>query len=69
MAALVKQMDEYAIAVVKGDVVRVYTAQSQSPRTMDKATFQASKEGVLGVVADMIGVSVEQLAENAGRAA
>jgi hypothetical protein len=36
---------------------------------MDKATFQASKDKVLEIVAAMIGVKPGELEKNAGRAA
>jgi hypothetical protein len=61
VAAFIAPMDEYALVVVAGAVVRVFTAQSQSYRTMDKATFAASKEAVMGVLSDMIGVAVDSL--------
>ena len=64
-AAIVKPADEYAIVEVSGQILRVYTAKSQSMRAMGKADFQASKEAVLEVVSGMVGVSPEEL----GRAA
>lgn len=60
-AAFVQPMDEYAIVVVNGYVVTQYTAKSQSYRDMDKATFQHSKEKVLEIISDMIGVTLQQL--------
>lgn len=67
-AAFVRPLDEFAVVSVEGSVVAVYTSKSQSYRHMDKKTFQASKDAVLGVLADMIEVSKSELSE-AGRAA
>ncbi len=61
VAAFVQPMDEYAIVVVNGYVVSQYTAKSQSYKDMDKATFQQSKEKVLEIISDMIGVTRRQL--------
>ncbi len=61
LAAFVKPMDEFAVVTVSEAVVTVYTAKSQSQKAMGKQAFQASKEAVLGVLADLIGVTPEQL--------
>lgn len=63
-AAFVKPMDEYAVVVVSAATVKVYTAQSQSKRAMDKEKFQASKVAVLELVSSMIGVSSAELQKN-----
>ena len=65
VGAFVKPMDDYAVVVVFGASVMVYTAKSQSVRAMGKADFQASKEAVLGVLADMIGVEPAALVRRA----
>jgi hypothetical protein len=69
IAAFVRPMDEYALVSVSGATVVVLTAQSQSYKAMGKAKFNASKEAVLNVLADVIGVSPQELSINAGRAA
>ena len=51
--------DDYAIVVVKDNVVRVYTAKSQSTKAMGKAEFQASKEAVLNKIAELLGSDLE----------
>lgn len=61
LAAFVRPMDEYAVVTVSEAVVSVYTAQSQSMKSMGKQRFQASKDAVLAVLAEMIGVSPETL--------
>lgn len=63
MAAFVKPMDEYAIVATSEAVVRVYTAKSQSMRAMGKADFQASKDAVLTIVSQLIGVTPEALGQ------
>jgi hypothetical protein len=68
LAAFVRPMDEYAVVTVDGALVRVLTAKTQSMRAMDRATFQASKDAVLGYLAEMIGVDADGLAR-AGEAA
>lgn len=53
--------DEYAVAVVRGPIVVVRKAKSQSRRAMDKHEFQASKTAILEWVATLLGVTSEQL--------
>jgi hypothetical protein len=68
VAALVKDVDEFCVTVVHPgrDVagpatLSVYTAESQSTFAMKADRFQASKEAVLGLVAGLIGSTVEDL--------
>lgn len=61
VAAFVRPMDEFAIVTVSEAVVRVWTAKSQSMRAMGKKEFGESKDAVLSLIADMIGVSPDQL--------
>lgn len=61
VAAFVQPMDSFAVVVVLGQLVRVYTAKSQSYKTMDKDTFQASKTAVLEIISDLVGVTRQQL--------
>lgn len=65
VAAFIKPMDDYAVVVVSEAVVKVFTAKSQSMRAMGKVQFQASKEAVLNVLADMVGATSGQLQQNA----
>lgn len=69
LAAFIEPIDSYAVVEVRGPVVRIHTAKSQSVRSMDKATFQASKQAVLDVVANLVGVTPGELAAQAGQAA
>jgi hypothetical protein len=56
IAAFVRPMDEFAIVTVSECVVNVFTAQSQSHRAMGKQQFARSKESVLQVLDDLLGV-------------
>ena len=69
VAAFVKPMDAYAVVIVRGASVQVYTAQSQSMRAMGKEVFQASKQAVLDIVDSMCGVERGTLSREAGKAA
>lgn len=69
IAAFVRPSDPYAVITVGGNVVKVYTAKSQSRKSMGARDFQASKTAVLEIVAGLVGVDVDTLASNAGRAA
>ena len=55
----------YSIVEYRGGVLRIFKAKSQSRGSMKKAEFQQSKDDVLGFVANLVGVSVEQLKANA----
>lgn len=68
VAAFIKPIDDYAVVIARDALVVVYTAKSQSVRAMGKADFQASKDAVLDVIAGLIGVAPDALAE-AGKAA
>jgi hypothetical protein len=63
VAAFVRPMDDTAVVVVHEAVVLVLTAKSQSLRAMGKADFQASKDAVLAVLADLIGVAPAELSK------
>jgi hypothetical protein len=60
---------EGTIIVVRGTVVKKYTAKSQSAQAMDKDEFQRSKVDVLDTIAELIAVKRKRLEDNAGRAA
>ena len=61
--------DAYSVILVRGTVVTEFVAESQSQQTMGKDRFQDSKQKCLEGAAAMIGVSVEDLVKNTGRAA
>lgn len=61
LAAVIRPYDTYQIVTVNGPVVTVWHAMSQDHRSMDKATFQASKEAVLRWIGDLIGADPAEL--------
>ena len=63
------KLDDFAIVVVTGSVVTRFTAKSQSQRAMGKADFQASKDAVLDLAAQLIGATPQQIEESARTAA
>lgn len=69
LAAFIRPMDEFSVVTVEKSMVTMFTAQSQSYRSMDKKTFAESKEKVLDILAAEIGVAKQELSDNAGRAA
>ena len=69
VAAFIRPIDGFALVTVSECVVRIFTAQSQSMKSMGRDAFQKSKQAVLDYVAGLIGTSAEALAKNAGQAA
>lgn len=65
--ATVKGLNEYAIIVQKGTVLKIFTAQSQSIRAMDRKTFKESADAVLAILAEVIDVKPSEL-RNQGEA-
>jgi hypothetical protein len=64
VAAYARGEDEFAHVVTRGSTVVVQKARSQRMHgldRMDKAEFQASKDDILGWIAELIGVAPEQL--------
>lgn len=69
MAAFIQPIDEFSVIAVNGVTVTRWTAKSQSLRAMGKDTFQASKQAVLDLLAELIGATPAELAKNAGAVA
>ena len=67
MISLVEAFDEFSICQVAGNIVTVWTAKSQSMRSMGKHKFDASKTAVLNYLASLIGVSVDDLTQGANQ--
>lgn len=65
VASYARGEDEFAAVVVRGPVVVIRKAKSQSRRAMDKAEFQASKTAIMEIVAGILGVEVETLGQQA----
>jgi len=60
---------EGTIIVVRENVIKKYTAKSQSMKAMNKEEFQRSKVDVLDTIAELIAVTRKRLEHNAGAAA
>lgn len=60
-AAFVRPMDEFAVVTWQGHVVRVWTARSQSYKSMGRDDFNRSMDDVLDWVAERLGVPREVL--------
>ena len=58
---------EGTIIVVRENVVRKYTAKSQSAKSMGKDEFGRSKQDVLDTIAELLAVKRKALEETAGR--
>ncbi len=65
IAGYIKRTKPYTIVEVRGNVIKEFSAKSQSRRSMRKAEFQDSKEKILQFVSNLIGVSPDKLRENA----
>lgn len=63
VAVAFRGIDDFALVIVRGPYVIRRVAKSQSKRTMGAKDFQASKEAIMGVVANLIGVETKELAE------
>lgn len=64
-AALCRSIDGYAVIRLSGPVVTVWTAKSQSHHAMGHEAFNDSMKRVLERCADMLGITVAELTENA----
>lgn len=62
VAAFVKPMDAFAVVTVKNAVITVFTAQSQSLKAMGRQIFGDSKQKVLEIAAELVGVTPDVLA-------
>jgi hypothetical protein len=72
MAGFIRPLDEYAIITTDGPIIRIWTAASQredGAAAMDAKEFQASKQAVLDVIAEMIGVAPAELSRHGGTSA
>ena len=65
IAGYIKRTKPYTIVEIRDNIIKEYSAKSQSRRSMRKKEFQDSKDKVMSFVSDLIGVTPEQLRENA----
>lgn len=64
LVAFLTPVDEFAVITTAGTTVTRWTARSQSMRAMGKEDFQKSKDAVLEILAQMNGVTVDQLVKH-----
>lgn len=64
-----RKRDGYAVMSRRGNVLKVWDAESQSMAAMKKERFQQSKSDVLDLIASMSRTTHPQLMHNAGRSA
>lgn len=65
-AVLARDLDSYAVIVVRGNVVTIYTAQSMALKAMGKDTFETAKQLILQQAAEMVGMTVAELTTKPG---
>lgn len=56
IGSFIGEREPYVVVVVDGRVVKVFSARSQSVRSMGKEAFQQSKQDVLDLIEAMIGL-------------
>jgi hypothetical protein len=69
LAITIRAFDGYAVIARKDNIVQIWTARSQSARSMTKEEFQKSKTDVLDYITDLIGVKRSELEKQAGKTA
>lgn len=69
LATFIRTEDVYARIAVRGKIVIVRRAKSQSLKAMGKDDFQKSKEDVLGLCEQLVGTPPKVAMRNAGRSA
>ena len=63
--ALCRKLDAFAVIKIDGPIVTVWTAKSQSKHDMGHDVFHESVTKVLERCAHMLGISVQELTDNA----
>jgi hypothetical protein len=61
IVAFIEALDEFSVTLVKGPVVKVYTAKSQAVDSMGREEFEKSKADVLAILGETIGLSKKEL--------
>jgi hypothetical protein len=64
VASTMRSLDEFALVIVRGPLVVMRRAKSQSRRAMGKQEFQDSKTAIIETISAMIGVTPGQLLSN-----
>lgn len=61
VASSMRALDEFALVIVRGPLVVMRRAKSQSRRAMGKQEFQESKTAIIETISAMIGITPGQL--------
>lgn len=69
VASGIQSREPFSLVIVRGTLVIIRTARSQSRHAMNAAEFQESKSKILEIVSAMIGVTAAELMANAERTA
>lgn len=69
VASGIQIREPFSLVIVRGALVVIRTAKSQSRHAMNAREFQDSKTKVLEIVSALIGVKPEELTANSGMAA
>ena len=69
VASYIRKREPFSLVIVRAQFVIERAAKSQSRRAMNKKDFEASKQAILEVVSNMIGISPDTLVSRAGQAA
>lgn len=69
VAGAFRSREEFALVIVRGPLVAIRTAKSQSRRAMGRAEFQRSKDAIIETVSALIGVTPETLVRESRRTA
>lgn len=65
LIALVRKLDPYTVMQRSGNVLSIWTPQSQDKASMGHEAFELSKTKVLERIANMCGITVKELTANA----
>lgn len=65
VASFTRKLDEYAVVIVKENIVRVYRAKSQKRSAMLNDEFKQSKNDVLDLLSNIIGTTRRELERQA----
>jgi len=62
VAEAMRRLDRYALVEIRGDVLTIHVAKSQTRRHQPKALFVPCAEQVYRILSEMLGTDVEQAA-------
>ena len=69
VASGIQSREPFSLIIVRGPLVVIRSAQSQSRRAMGKVRFEESKRAIMEVISNLVRVESTELVSNAGQAA